>query len=77
MFGYCQLTLRPVISSLSSNVRFLPLKRSYIKKTHKLDHFNEFGKVLSKEAQKSKTNDSNRTKLSNNNGELPYQNISW
>ena len=63
MFGYCQLTLRPVISSLSSNVRFLPLKRSYIKKTHKLDHFNEFGKVLSKEAQKSKTNDSNRLKV--------------
>ena len=56
MFGYCQLTLRPVLSSLS-------LKRSYIKKTHKLDHFNEFGEVLSKDALKSKTNGSNRSKV--------------
>ena len=63
MFGYCQLTVRPVLSSLSLDVRGLPLKRSYIKKTHKLDHFNEFGKVLDKDALKSKMNDSNRSKV--------------
>ena len=47
------LGVRTVLSCLSSRGRHIPVRGSHIKKTHKLDHLNEFGQALSKEAIKS------------------------